>query len=313
MASRWAVVLAAGDGTRLRALTTREGVAVPKQFCSLAGGPSLLGQALHRARRLVRTQRIRTVVAEAHRHWWRPQLAGWAAAGAVVQPGNRGTAAGVILPLLSIAERDPDATILVVPSDHHVEDESVLARVADRALARAEATERIVLLGIRPDGPDPGFGWILPGEPRTGGLRAVAGFVEKPPAVAALRLLVAGGLWNSFLLAFRAAVLLERCRELVPEVIEPLEAGRSSRARLRAAYRHLPARDFSRDLLQRSVTNLELLAVPHCGWSDLGTPERVAACLRTVKTLGGRPRTLPAFPPAALDLGLAYRSLAVGT
>ena len=59
----WAIVLAAGDGTRLRDLTTRDGVSTPKQFCSLAGGRSLLGDALARAARVVPRKRVVVVVA----------------------------------------------------------------------------------------------------------------------------------------------------------------------------------------------------------------------------------------------------------
>jgi mannose-1-phosphate guanylyltransferase len=213
--------------------------------------------------------------------------------------------------LLSILERDADASVIVIPSDHHVEEESVLACAAATALARVEAAERIVLLGIHPDAPEAGFGWILPGEPRVGDLRAVSGFVEKPPAATALQLLIAGGLWNSFLLAFRARTLLRRYRDLMPDVAGALEAARSQRA-LRSAYRTLLPRDFSRDLLEPSVASLELLAVPRCGWSDLGTPERVAECLRTVKSLSRRSCRARSFPAAALDLRVAQRPLTVG-
>ena len=69
----WACpALAGGDGSRLRHLTTTaEGVTVPKQFCSLRGGPSLLREALERAKLVARRDRICTIVAAQHRHWWR--------------------------------------------------------------------------------------------------------------------------------------------------------------------------------------------------------------------------------------------------
>ena len=67
----WAIVLAAGEGTRLSTLTTdRAGVAVPKQYCSLLGGASLLEDALHRAAEVVPAEQVTTIVAQAHRRWW---------------------------------------------------------------------------------------------------------------------------------------------------------------------------------------------------------------------------------------------------
>ena len=73
--NRWALVLAGGSGTRLRSLTTLDrGVSVPKQYCSLNGGPSLLRHAVSRASMVVRADRVLVVVAESHRQWWQPEL-----------------------------------------------------------------------------------------------------------------------------------------------------------------------------------------------------------------------------------------------
>ena len=115
----WAVVLAAGDGTRLAHLTRdARGNAVPKQFCSLNGGASLLQEAMHRARRLVPRERLCVIVAEQHRRWWRPTLWSLPASNVVVQPRNCGTANGILLAMLSILERDPLARIVFLPADH---------------------------------------------------------------------------------------------------------------------------------------------------------------------------------------------------
>src|SRR5262245_33382827 len=122
----WAIVLAAGEGTRLRELTTREGVPTPKQFCSLRGGRSLLGDALARATRVVPRKRVIVIVAEEHRPYWSTDLRGLPAENVIVQPRNRGTAPGILLPLLTVLERDPGARVAILPSDHFVEREPVL-------------------------------------------------------------------------------------------------------------------------------------------------------------------------------------------
>ena len=99
------IVLAAGDGTRLQELTTRNGIATPKQYCSLRGGGSLLGDALARAARCVPRKRVLVVVAEEHRRFWERELVDFPAENVVVQPRNRGTAAGILLPLMRVLEQ----------------------------------------------------------------------------------------------------------------------------------------------------------------------------------------------------------------
>src|ERR1035438_3494388 len=124
----WAIVLAAGDGTRLSSLTTDErGDAVPKQFCSLNGGPSLLHEALQRAWRIVSRERVCTIVARQHERHWQHMLWSLPARKVIVEPRNCGTANGVLHGLLRILERDPLARIVFLPADHYVHDEASLA------------------------------------------------------------------------------------------------------------------------------------------------------------------------------------------
>src|SRR5215471_12412530 len=92
----WAVVLAAGEGTRLASLTRdAAGNAVPKQFCALNGARSLLEEAIQRARQVVSLDRTCAIVAKQHARHWRKTLRALPAANLVVQPQNRGTANGV--------------------------------------------------------------------------------------------------------------------------------------------------------------------------------------------------------------------------
>jgi len=291
--SEWAIVLAAGDGMRLSVLTDTDGSSVPKQFWSLRGSRSLLGDALRRAFQLVSRKRTVVVVAEKHRAFWEDDLRELPPENVIVQPANRGTAAGLLLPALTILRRDPDARFLVLPADHFVDKEHVLAaslRVALESLGRDE--DRIVLLGISPATPETGYGWIVP-RPENGRLDRVAAFVEKPVEPIAAALMERGALWNSFLIAVRGQALVELFAERRPELVAEMSAVLESREETALAefYDRLELADFSRELLQGSEERLWLLRVPECGWTDLGTPDRVAECVARLGARTRHPRT----------------------
>ncbi|HCU23942.1 MAG TPA: hypothetical protein DF383_02905 [Deltaproteobacteria bacterium] len=284
---RWAIVLAAGEGTRLRSLTTDAvGTSIPKQFCSFQRPHSMLRDAVLRARRHVLPEHILVIVSTLHRLWWKPQLADFPEENIVEQPESRGTAAGVLLPLIEILRRDPEAEIFLLPSDHFVKKENVLEHAAAAAFPAAhEAFQRVVLLGMMPEHPDPDFGWIVPRLRGREMIPGVEAFVEKPEPSIAKRLFQTGGLWNSFILAASGKTLLFLFQEKLPDLLAPVlprifqSGGRWNPRELAAVYERLPSYDFSKNLLERAVSRLGVMPVPPCGWSDLGTPERVRRCL----------------------------------
>jgi mannose-1-phosphate guanylyltransferase len=284
----WAVVLAAGDGRRLECWTRQTmGEAVPKQFCTFRGRKSLLRLALERAGRLVPPERVVAVVAEKHDRWWREQLAGVPPSNVVIQPLNRGTAPGILLPLLHLSARDPDATAVFLPSDHHLERERTLELALRRAEhAVAASPEKVVLLGFRAQEADTQYGWIVPGR-RDGTTRGVDRFHEKPDLATAEKLLAAGALVNGFIFTARVTVLLGLFERAAPQLLDAFTACREpggvplAHGGLRVLYEQLPNLDFSRVVLERVADRLCVLPVPACGWTDLGTPERLRRCLET--------------------------------
>lgn len=278
----WAIVLAAGEGTRLSNLTRdAAGTAVPKQFCSLGGATSLIEQTLVRAATVVPQQRVTAVVASSHRRYWQPALKNLPSDNIVIQPHNRGTAIGILLPALRIATRDPDARILILPSDHYVTNEEVLKDAMRCALEDIrEYPAGVALLGIEANEPDPELGYIVShasGHPR---LRCIHRFIEKPPVNEARRLVSEGALWNSFIVVCRAASLIELLLQCCPDVVRVLRTIKPhDEAMLRQLYRELPVIDFSRHIATGQEHRLAVMAVPSCGWTDLGTPHRLAQTL----------------------------------
>jgi mannose-1-phosphate guanylyltransferase len=283
----WVVVLAAGWGRRLQPLTTDpSGRVVPKQFCSFRGWRPLLRVALERAWSVSVPTRTLTVVSAQQRFWWQRLLADLPEQTVVEEPRQRGTAIGLLLPLLMIRARDPDAVVVVMPADHWVEDEHAwLETLRDAAELSTPGTPAVVLIGAPPTDADPGYGWIEPGGEEGGGpLRQVAAFHEKPSAADARRLLESGALWSTFIQVAPAELLLRLYFEALPQLTRDMVLTFATGARgwvestLPKLYERLPWSDLSRDLLARAPHALRVLPAQACGWTDLGTIERVSAC-----------------------------------
>ena len=290
----WAVVLAGGEGMRLRALTRQIcGDERPKQYVPLLGARTLLEQTLARVAPLVPPHRTVIVGHERQAAYLAALGVGRTGVTVLLQPEDRGTAAAILLASHWILRRDPEALVGVFPSDHFVLEEEVFAGCVGAAASACRTLDgRLVLLGAQPTEADAQYGWIELGPPigrGTHGCHTVRRFWEKPTPAIAEACLAAGCLWNTFVLVGGARVIAEAGREAVPELEARMRrAGQFAGAELerwalRQAYAYAPRADFSRAVLQTLAPALAVLRMPALYWSDLGTPERV---LRTVKTLG---------------------------
>lgn len=310
----WAVVLAGGEGSRLREITTtKSGEVIPKQFCSLHGHNCLLEDAMERAQAVAPAERICTVVAEQHRHWWSKVLPALRDENIFVQPKNRGTANGILLALLQIERRDPNAVVALLPADHYVADESVMARSLRAATTLAGKNQGLVyLLGVEPDHPDPELGYIVPSICRADAA-GVMRFAEKPCSEKARELIRNGALWNTFIFTGSIRALLSlfeaqfgSAMEAMRQALRLAETKLVGTTALEILYEDLTPCDFSRDVLEDHAQILQVLRVPSCGWTDLGTPQRVE---QAVRALG---RELRQSAPDKRPSGRPYLDLASG-
>jgi len=290
-AAAWALVLAGGDGVRLRELTrVIAGAPIPKQYCRITGDRSLLELTVARTSRIFPPSRTLVIVNRDHLPVARPQLRSLPVENVVVQPANRDTGPGILLGLLDVARRAPDATLAIFPSDHFVRNETMWLHHVERATDTvAHLPEKIVLLGIPPDRVDPGLGYLEPRRPLPlgGGAPAfeVSAFHEKPTTSDARRLIAGGALWNSFVLVFRLPAILMLLQRSLPAAVAGL-CGRNDPTGLERAYRNLTPWNFSRDFLARIPDSLVAIRADDVGWSDWGTVEAIE---RTLVALGRNP------------------------
>ena len=291
----WSIVLAGGEGERIRPLVTRWlGRHKPKQYCSFTGRRSMLEHTLDRADRISGPERKVTIIARSHRPEAEPQLSHHAQGIVVEQPANRDTAAGIFLPLAIVRARDPRAIAVIYPSDHFVYPEERFLDSISKLISAAEKLDgRLVLLGVTPDSPEPDYGWIRPGSRLCDvdgcRVRSVVGFCEKPGCEEAKEAFESGALWNTLIFAAGVDTLWQMGWKYVPEIMPKFEYLSGLGDSLDDIYREMPERNFSSHLLARAVDEIAVIEMDGVRWSDWGRPERI---VHTLSEMGKR----PAFP-----------------
>lgn len=304
-----AIILAGGEGVRLRSLTTRiTGAPTPKQFCPLMGDLSLLQQTVRRVGFSFPPERIITVVNREHESFYSRQLSEVPASQLVVQPIARGTAPAIIYALYRALQFGRDTCVAVFPSDHYVDNDALFMRHVEHAFAITDARpELTVLLGTAPERPESSFGWIEPAERiphRVSDVFAVRSFWEKPSHPSVLKLMAANALWNTFVMAGRVSTLLGLLLATEPALynlfasLKEFFGTAAEPSKIQELYPRLDSVDFSSRVLSRSPKNLAVLKVRGIKWSDLGEAARV---LETIRCAGIRPWWMAALSDSPSD------------
>ena len=269
------VILSGGSGSRLWPLSRQN---LPKQFLALVGERSLYQETVLRASRLPGAQAPVTVCSDDHRFMVGEQLQGVGipSGGILLEPVARNTAPAIALAALHLVAASPEATMLVLPADHLIEDEAAFRDAVERALALAEA-DWLVTFGIQPDYPETGYGYIARGVALGEGGFKVARFVEKPDLATAESYLANGGYaWNSGMFLFRAQRFIEELAAHAPAMLEAVRkayaAARSDLDFIRVdadAFATSPNDSIDYAVMEKTA---RAAVVPvSCGWSDIGS------------------------------------------
>jgi mannose-1-phosphate guanylyltransferase len=291
---RSGIVLAGGDGTRLRSFVQQlRREAIPKQYVNFIGTRSMFEHTFSRAEKLIPRRRLFSVVNENHLSFpeARRQIGTRPQDTVVIQPENKETAPGILLPLLQLHKQSRNAAVAILPSDHFILEEDIFVSYLAMALWMVERDpSRMILLGAEPTEAETEYGYILPGKSvgvAAAGcdLRYVERFIEKPAPSVARQLILRGALWNTMVLVAHAKTLLDLMRCLVPDLYHPLreisEANGNGNGieRKRKVYAALEPLNFSQAVLEKLPVHqpgcLSVLPMPGVFWSDWGSRRRL--------------------------------------
>ena len=211
------VLLCGGLGTRLWPLSRK---AYPKQFSVTFGEHSLFQQsALRTIGKGFATPTV--ITAEQYRFVASEQLReiDLVANTLMIEPSAKNTAPAVLAATLRVMQDEPDAMLLISPTDHLIPNASAFQHTVQRATAAA-ADGRLVTFGITPDRPETGYGYLKLGQTDADGIGQLDAFVEKPVEAEALRMLEAGGyLWNAGIFMFRGSTLVDAFKQHAPDIL----------------------------------------------------------------------------------------------
>ncbi len=301
---RWAVILAGGEGTRLRSYIHRiAGRECPKQYFPIIGTTTLLEQTLARVSLRLAAERTLVVVNRAHQGFYsaisntRPDLE------LLIQPDNLGTAPGILYALLVIAKRSPNALVAIFPSDHYVGGDDRFMQYVDSAFdATLRHPETPIVLGVAPFEAELGYGWIEPGALISNGAEPpvlrISRFWEKPPLHIARELFCRACLLNTFIIVGTVSSLIGTIASALPSTYAAMNVAQSAlghtleEVMIRAIYSRMARADFSQSVLAGRPDKFAVMSISDVEWSDLGVPERVIA-LRSRQIKVGRPIAVP--------------------
>lgn len=272
-----AVIMAGGRGERF---WPRSRVSTPKQFLNLVGDKTMLQLTVERVADLVGISGTYIVAGSDFKEIIMEQVPQLPQENFISEPCGRDTAAAIGLAALVLERKDPRQVMIVLPADHYITEVPRFQKVLKSAVAAAWRGEDIVTLGISPNRPETGYGYIFQGElyDTFAGTPAyrVARFLEKPDYAKAVRFLSSGNyLWNSGMFIWRVDLLRQLIEEHIPQLAQGLHrigqamGTEQYPAVLEKVYARLPKISVDYGILEKAEKVLVLRG--DFGWDDIGS------------------------------------------
>jgi mannose-1-phosphate guanylyltransferase len=276
--SLYAVILAGGVGARFWPRSRQH---CPKQYLGVFSEQSLIQETVERIASLVPEDRVLVVTREDQVSVLQEQLPNLEPWQILKEPVGRSTAPCLALAAHTLLHRDPEATMLVLPSDHLIQDTPLFLETVERAVATCEEKDALITFGIQPNRPETGYGYILySSEAVSDGVHKVKQFVEKPDLATARRYVQSERyLWNSGMFVWQASTLVDEIRTYLPALMESIEALPADPAdpdfdtQLKATYLPMEPLSIDHGLMEKSKQVYVIKS--YFGWSDVGSWESV--------------------------------------
>lgn len=279
------VIIAGGKGTRFWPLSRAQR---PKQLLKILSLKSLIDETVERVYGLGGRERTLVVTVAEQVGALRKELPALPKGNFIAEPLGKNTAPCIGLAALEVLHRDPKGIMVVLPADHWVADAKGFRRTLKSAIALAKKHDRLVTIGIRPDYPETGYGYIM----KSTKLAAAGGtafqvkrFTEKPNEAIAKKLIRQGSLWNSGIFVWKASLLLELLNRHQPAIgtalgrIGKAAASKSIanpspalRRTIHREYGNMPSISIDFAVLEKAGAEGKVVTVEaDFGWSDVGS------------------------------------------
>jgi mannose-1-phosphate guanylyltransferase len=303
----WGIILAGGEGLRLRNLTRQiYGYDRPKQYCTFVGTRSLLRHTIDRTSMIISPRKIKLVVNRVHSDFLHDELEGLHQIDLLEQPIPKETGAGILLPMMKVFHEDQNSTVALFPSDHYILGERKFMEYVQKASTFVnENPQKIVMLGIHTDKSESGYGWIEPEKQievsNNSRYYSVKKFWEKPSQTVTRFLVDKGCLVNTFVLVGKSKTFLHYANRNMPDLFKAFQPIRSNfgtpqeKIMINRVFKYLPSYNFSKSVLENISRALVVLEVNDVYWSDWGEEERVFQDLENVFTKIQQPIKHPTY------------------
>ncbi len=268
---RYGIIMAGGSGTRFWPLSRKR---LPKQFLNLTGRDRLVNETMDRLIPVIRKEDMFVVTNAAYAELTLATAAGRLQPDHILaEPAARNTAACIGYAATEILQKYGDGVMGIFASDHYIRDEAGFRGVLERAVREAERTDALVTIGIKPRFPATGYGYIRRKDKDSS---AVEEFVEKPDLETAQAYLESGAyLWNSGMFVWKASVIMEQFRRLLPDIYDCLqEIGQAmgtaqEKETIMRVYPQIPKISVDYGIMERAENVIVLEG--DFGWNDVGS------------------------------------------